>query len=53
MNGDADALITALLQSGSKALAPQWPGLVLVAAGAALAVFAARKAAGPALAGAR
>jgi drug/metabolite transporter (DMT)-like permease len=47
------AIITALLQSGSKALAPQWPGLVLVAAGAALALLAARKNTGPALAGVR
>jgi drug/metabolite transporter (DMT)-like permease len=47
------AIITALLQSGSKALAPQWPGLVLVAAGAALVLLAARKNAGPALAGLR
>jgi drug/metabolite transporter (DMT)-like permease len=52
------AIITALLQSGSKALAPQWPGLVLLAAGTALALLAARKAAGrkaagPELAGVR
>jgi uncharacterized membrane protein len=52
------AIITALLQSGSKALAPQWPGLVLVAAGAALVMLAAtrttggNKKAGPAPAGA-
>jgi drug/metabolite transporter (DMT)-like permease len=38
------AVITALLQAGSKALAPQWPGLLLVAAGGALvALLAARK----------
>ena len=42
------AIITALLQSGSNALAPQWP-----AAGAALALLAARKNTGPALAGVR
>lgn len=48
------AIVTALLQSGSKALAPQWPGLALVAAGAALVlVAAARKNPGPALAGVR
>jgi drug/metabolite transporter (DMT)-like permease len=47
------AIITALLQSGSKALAPQWPGLVLVAAGAALVLIAARKSTTPALAGVR
>ena len=47
------AIITALLQSGTKALAPQWPGLVLIAVGAALVWLAARKAAGPALAGVR
>ncbi len=50
------AIITALLQSGSKALAPQWPGLALVAAGTALVLLAARKArkkTGPALAGVR
>src|SRR6202000_673978 len=28
------AIITALLQSGTNALAPQWPGLALIAAGA-------------------
>jgi len=37
------AIITALLQAGSKALAPQWPGLLLVAAGSALIVLAARQ----------
>jgi drug/metabolite transporter (DMT)-like permease len=38
------AIITALLQAGSKALAPQLPGLLLVAAGAALMLLlAARK----------
>ncbi len=37
------AIITALLQAGSKALAPQWPGLALVAAGGALVLLAARK----------
>ncbi len=48
------AIITALLQSGSKALAPQWPGLALVAAGAALLLLvAARGSKGPALAGVR
>jgi drug/metabolite transporter (DMT)-like permease len=47
------AIITALLQSGSKALAPQWPGLVLVAAGGALVLLAARKGTGPVSAGAR
>ncbi len=47
------AIITALLQSGSKALAPQWPGLALVAAGTALVLLAARKKTGPALAGVR
>lgn len=48
------AIITALLQSGSKALAPQWPGLALVAAGSALALLAAaRKIRGPAPAGVR
>jgi drug/metabolite transporter (DMT)-like permease len=36
------AIITALLQSGAKALAPQWPGLALVAAGGALVLLAAR-----------
>jgi len=47
------AIITALLQSGSTALAPQWPGLALVAAGGLLAaVTAARKSAGSLLAGA-
>jgi len=45
------AIITALLQSGSKALAPQWPGLALVAVGAALVLLAERKNRGPALAG--
>jgi drug/metabolite transporter (DMT)-like permease len=46
------ALITALLQSGSKALAPQWPGLALVAAGAALVLLvAARENKAPAPAG--
>ncbi len=47
------AIITALLQSGSKALAPQWPGLALVAAGTALVLLAARNNRGPALAGLR
>ena len=47
------AIITALLQSGSKALAPQWPGLVLVAAGAALVLLAAREGTGPVQAGIR
>lgn len=38
------AIITALLQAGSKALAPQWPGLLLVASAGALALLlAARK----------
>ena len=37
------AIITALLQAGSKPLAPQWTGLLLVAAGAALVLLAARK----------
>ncbi len=37
------AIITALLQAGSKALAPQWPGLLLVAAGGALVLLAAGK----------
>ncbi len=37
------AIITALLQSGSKALAPQWPGLALVAAGSALVLLAAAR----------
>jgi len=37
------AIITAMLQSGSKALAPQWPGLVLVAAGSALVLLAATR----------
>jgi len=37
------AIITALLQAGSKALAPQWPGLLLVAAGSALIVLAVRQ----------
>jgi uncharacterized membrane protein len=44
------AIITALLQSGSKALAPQWPGLALVAVGAALVLLAAKNK-GPAPAG--
>jgi drug/metabolite transporter (DMT)-like permease len=47
------AIITALLQSGSKALAPQWPGLVLVTAGGALVLLAARKGTGPVSAGVR
>jgi drug/metabolite transporter (DMT)-like permease len=48
------AIITALLQSGSKALVPQWPGLVLVAAGSALVLLAhARAATAPAPAGVR
>jgi drug/metabolite transporter (DMT)-like permease len=37
------AIITALLQSGSKALTPQWPGLALVAAGSALVLLAAAR----------
>ena len=37
------AIITALLQAGSKALVPQWPGLLLVAAGGALVLLAAGK----------
>jgi hypothetical protein len=37
------AIITALLQAGSKALAPQWPGLALVAAGGALVLLTARR----------
>ena len=37
------AIITALLQAGSKALVPQWPGLLLVAAGGALVMLAAGK----------
>jgi drug/metabolite transporter (DMT)-like permease len=37
------AIITALLQAGSKSLAPQWPGLALVVVGAALVLLAARK----------
>ncbi len=37
------AIITALLQSGSAALAPQWPGLALVAVGAALVLVAAAR----------
>ena len=37
------AIITALLQAGSKPLAAQWPGLLLVAAGGALVLLAARK----------
>lgn len=48
------AIITALLQSGTAALAPQWPGLVLIAAGGMLAVLAAtRKKTGSPVAGAR
>ncbi len=48
------AIITALLQSGSTALAPRWPGLVLVAAGGAVVLVAARKKdKGPAPAGVR
>lgn len=47
------AIITALLQAGSKALAPQWPGLVLLAAGGALVLLAARKNAGIPSAGVR
>lgn len=48
------AVITALLQSGSKALAPQWPGLALVAAASSLMLLAAARAnRGPALAGVR
>jgi len=48
------AIITALLQSGSKALAPQWPGLVLVAAGSAFVLLAAARATtAPAPAGVR
>jgi drug/metabolite transporter (DMT)-like permease len=43
------AIITALHQAGSKALMPQWPGLLLVAAGGALVLLAGRK---PNLAGA-
>jgi drug/metabolite transporter (DMT)-like permease len=49
------AIITALLQSGSKALVPQWPGLALVATGSALMLLAAasssRRKTGPAPAG--
>lgn len=37
------AIITALLQSGTVDLAPRWPGLVLVAAAAALIPLAARR----------
>lgn len=37
------AIITALLQAGSKPLAPQWSGLLLLAAGGALMLLAARK----------
>jgi drug/metabolite transporter (DMT)-like permease len=37
------AIITALLQAGSKALAPQWPGLLLVAAAGALVVLLASR----------
>ncbi len=45
------ALITALLQAGTRALAPQWPGLLLVAAGGAvMLLLATRK---PRLAGVR
>jgi drug/metabolite transporter (DMT)-like permease len=51
------AIITALLQSGTNALAPQWPGLALIAAGTVLAFVAARypgrRRSGPAQAGAR
>lgn len=48
------AIITALLQSGSKALVPQWPGLVLVAAGSALVLLAGMRATtAPAPAGVR
>ena len=48
------AIITALLQSGSKALAPQWPGLVLVGAGSAFVLLAAARATtAPAPAGVR
>jgi drug/metabolite transporter (DMT)-like permease len=44
------AIITALLQAGSKALGPQWPGLLLVASAGALVLLLARK---PQAAGAR
>lgn len=37
------ALITVLLQSGSTALAPRWPGLALLAVGGALAALAAAR----------
>lgn len=37
------AIITALLQAGSKPLAPQWSGLLLLAAGGTLMLLAARK----------
>ena len=47
------AIITALLQTGSKALEPQLPGLALLAAGTALILLAAGKSVGPALAGVR
>lgn len=47
------AIITALLQAGSKELVPQWPGLVLLAAGGALVLLAARKNAGIPPAGVR
>ena len=49
------AIITALLQSDTKPLASQWPGLALVAVGAALVLVAAarRTSTGPALAGVR
>jgi drug/metabolite transporter (DMT)-like permease len=47
------AIITALLQSGTKALAPQWPGLLLVAAGGALVLLAALRSRAPAQAGLR
>jgi len=51
------AIITALLQSGTSALVPQWPGLALIVAGAVLVFLAARypgrRRSGPAQAGAR
>jgi drug/metabolite transporter (DMT)-like permease len=47
------AIITALLQAGSRALEPQWPGLALLAAGTVLILLAARKNTRPALAGVR
>jgi hypothetical protein len=51
------AIITALLQSGSHSLAPQWPGLVLVAAGGGLVLlsgrYSGRRARVPEQAGAR